>query len=200
MSDFSILSATGNKNGAKVDGENRLCTRAVTESENDHKSHEENAYNFNTGAPFDIGANNSSAVAYLKNTDQTYNLIATAFVYNLGIATGASTTGDEFQNLVIVSNPTAISSSTAVVPVNKFVGSSQVLNGTFAKGAAGATFTGGTDMIETLIPSATGGRNFISVGVVTIPPQTAIGIRHDAHTSTTQQYVQFAVSMYLDKS
>jgi len=200
MTDFSILSGTGSKYSAGVDKDNRLLTRAITETENDHKAHRGNAYNWNTGAPFDIGANNSSAVAFIKNTDSTYKLIVTAFIYNLGIAASAATDGTEFSNIVVVSNPTAISSGTDVTPVNKLVGSSNVLTGTFQKGAGGATFTGGTDMIETLIASASGGRSFIGVGAVVIQPQTAIGIRYEAHTTTSQQYVQFATAMYLDKN
>ena len=201
MSDFSILSGTGNKYGAEVDSEFKLMTRAVTETENDHKAHEGYAYNWNTGAPFDIAGNDSSAVAFLKNTDSTYNLVITAFIYNLGIATDALTTGAEFSNVVIVNNPTAISAGSAVAPVNKFIGSNNTLTGTFtAATVGGGTFTGGTDMIETLISSTTGGRNFISVGAVVLPPQTAIGIRYEAHTTTSQQYVQFATAMYLDKS
>ena len=185
---------------AGVDSENKLQTRAVTETENDHKAHEGHAYNWNSGAPFDIGANDSSAVAFLKNTDQTYNLIVTAFIYNLGSAAGAATDGSEFTNVVVVRNPTSISSGTTVAPVNKNGGSTNLLNGTFQKGAAGATFTGGTDMLETLIASTTGGRNFINVGAVVVAPQNSIGIRFDAHTSTTQQFVQFATAMYLDRS
>ena len=200
MSDFSILSATGNKSGAGVDDSNHLLVRAVTETENDHHANMGHAYNWNTGAPFDIGANNSSAVAFLKNTDQTYDLVVSLFVYNLGIAAGAATDGSEFANVVVVRNPTSMSAGSSVDPVNKCMGSSSALNGTFtAATVGGGTFTGGSDMIETLVASASGGRIAIDVGSVILPPQTSTGIRYEAHASTTQQYVQFATTMFLDK-
>jgi hypothetical protein len=199
MSNFVIEDGGGGGNRAIVDEGNRLLTRAVFEPEIDYQSDSGNSYNFNTGAPFDIGANNSSAVVFMKNTDQIYNLVVTAFIYNLGIAASGLTDGTEFTNIVVVRNPTAISSSTAVVPVNRNHGSTNLLNGTFSKGAGGATFTGGNDMIETLIAGVTGGRSFISVGSVILKPNNSIGVRYEAHATTSQQYVQFAASMYLDK-
>lgn len=199
MSNYIIEDGTGNGNKVGVDGDNRILTSAVTETFIDHETKHGNAYNFNTGAPFDIGSNNSSAVLFFKNTDQTYDLVITAFIYNLGIAASGLTDGTEFTNIVIVRNPTSISSSTAVTPVNRNHGSTNLLNGTFSKGAAAATFTGGDDMIETLIAGVSGGRNVISVGALVLKPQNSIGIRYEAHTSTTQQFVQFAASMYLDK-
>ena len=199
MSNYIIEDGTGNGNKAGVDGDNRILTSAVTETFIDHEAKHGSSYNFNTGAPFDIGANNSSAVLFFKNTDQTYDLVITSFIYNLGIAAGGLTDGSEYTNIVVVRNPTSISSSTDIVPVNRNHGSTNLLNGTFSKGAAAATFVGGTDMIETLIAGVTGGRNVISLGALVLKPQNSIGIRYEAHTSTTQQYVQFAASMYLDK-
>jgi hypothetical protein len=199
MSNFIIEDGTGNGNKVGVDEGNRLLTRAVFEPEIDHESLLGNSYNWNSGAPFDIGANNSSAVMFFKNTDQQYDIIITAFIYNLGIATDALTTGAEFTNIVVVRNPTSISSGTDVAPVNRNHGSTNLLNGTFQKGAGGATFTGGSDMIETLHAGATGGRLYISVGSIILKPQNSIGVRYEAHATTSQQYVQVATSMYLDK-
>ena len=199
MSNYIIEDGTGNGNKVGVTDGNRLMSHAVQEPVTDHAAKNGNSYNFNTGAPFDIGANNSSAVLFFKNTDQTYDLVITAFIYNLGIAASGLTDGTEFTNIVIVRNPTSISSSTAVVPVNRNHGSTNLLNGTFSKGAAAATFTGGDDMIETLIAGVSGGRNVISVGALVLKPQNSVGIRYEAHVTTSQQYVQFAASMYLDK-
>lgn len=184
---------------ARVTENNLLLTKAVTENAIDFATKFGNSYNFNTGAPFDIGSNNSSAVVFFKNGSQDYNIVITGLIYNLGIAAGAATDGSEFANIVAVRGPTAISSGTDVVPVNRNIGSGNLLEGTFQKGAGGATFTGGTDMIETLVASSTPGRIFIDVGEIIIPPSNYFGIRYEAHTSTTQQYVQFATAMYFDR-
>lgn len=194
-----IKDGTGTGKVAQVNAENQLVTRSVTSPTVDNKTEIGHSYNFNTGAPFDIGSNDSNAVLFFKNNDTTYNLVITAVIYNLGIAAGAATDGSEFANVVVVRNPTAISSGTDITPVNRNHGSSNLLSGTFQKGAAGATFTGGTDMIETLVASASGGRIFIDVGAIILTPGNYLGIRYEAHTSTTQQFVQFAAAMYLDK-
>ena len=199
MSEFKLADGTGKGNIAGVNEENQLLVRSIQEPSVDNRTNLGHSYNFNTGAPFDVGANDSSAVLFFKNTDTTYNLIITAFIYNLGIAAGAATDGSEFSNIVIVRNPTSISSGTDIAPVNRNHGSSNTLVGTFQKGAGGATFAGGDDMIETLIASSSGGRSFIGVGAIILQPQNSIGVRYEAHTSTTQQYVQFASALYLDK-
>lgn len=199
MSEFKIADGTGGGNIAGVNDENQLLVRSVQEPTVDNRTNLGHSYNWNSGAPFDVGANNSSAVVYFKNTDPTYNLVITALIYNLGIAAGAATDGSEFANIVVVRNPTSISSGTDVSPVNRNHGSSNSLTGTFQKGAGGNTFTGGDDMIETLSATASGGRIFIDVGAIILQPQNSIGIRYEAHTSTTQQYVQFAAALYLDK-
>ncbi len=184
---------------ASVNDEKELLVKAVTENISDDRAHHGHSYNFNTAAPVDVVGNNSNAMAFIKNTNPTYDLIITQFIHNIGVNAGGLTDGTEFGNIIIVRDPTSISSSTDRPPVNKDFGSSNTLTGTFQVGAAGATLTGGTNMIETLFDGQAT-RIVVNTGVVILEPGNSLGIVYIPPVTTTQQFVQFALAMYLDKN
>jgi len=200
MSEVVIKNA-GTGDIAKVNPQGYLKVTAVTEPLQDHACDTGIAqkYNINTG---DITLTNATktSVMYIKNTSTTGDLVITALIYNLGNSTGGS--GD--CKIDVIRNPTTgdiITNANNVlvgagIEANQNFGSANILSGSFFKGASGETATNGSVTISTRSASNTG-RIFVSLGSVTIPAGSALGIDYTPPTGNTSQIVQFAAACYL---
>lgn len=136
----TIEDGSGKGYSVKVDSENRFFTRAVTESEFDKATRSGNAYNINT-LFLPISGGTEVPILYLKNNEDEILNLAAWF-----IGTDNSTGTPSRQGLVkLYSNPTAgtiITSGTDVTPVNRLVGSSNVLDADIKSGGDGFTASG----------------------------------------------------------
>ena len=152
------------------------------------------AFSANTGTVTLTNAATDNAVLYCKNSGAT-SLVFEVFVYLLGASTGGTGSG----NVTIIRNPTGgtiVSDASTLTPINRNFGSSNVLTGDFFKpSGSGKTLTGGTTIIETLLPTPTG-RITISVGAFIVPPGSSLGINYTTQTGNSSQDVQFGYGLY----
>jgi len=174
-----ILDGSGQSNRAKVDGNLRLRTQSIQESESEHAAEIGNAYNINTGIISITGASDS-ALLYLKNLeDRDYILDAIA----LGVGTAAGTS--DIGYVTLIENPTGgdlISDATAVsINANRNAGSGNTLNATVYKGKDGGTITGGTDV--GLFAQGSSGRLYALFQVV-VPKNQSIAVKYDPNLSS----------------
>jgi hypothetical protein len=201
MSEVVIKNA-GTGDVAAVNSQGYLKVTAVTEDLKDHACDSDIAqkFNINTG---DITLTNASetSVLYIKNTSTAGDLVLTALIYNLGNTTGGS--GDV--KIDVIRNPTAgdivtNANNVAVgtgVSANQNFGSANILSGSFFKGASGeSVFTDGAVTISTRSASNTG-RIVVSLGAVTIPAGSSLGVNYTPPSGNTSQIVQFAAACFL---
>lgn len=201
MSEVVIKNA-GTGDIAQVNAKGYLKVTAVVEDLKDHACDTGIAtkYNINTG---DITLTNATetSVLYIKNTSTAGDLVVTAAIYNLGNTTSGS--GDV--KIDIIRNPTAGDIVTnannvlvgATAAANQNFGSANVLSGSFFKGASGETaFTNGDVTVSTRSASNTG-RIVISLGAITIPQGSSLGINYTPPSGNTSQICQFAIACYL---
>ena len=191
MSDF-IQDGTGTGYRAKVDGDNHLHTRAVTESGGTDAALSGNLFNINTET-IALTTDSSSALLYMKNTD-TIPWVVNRVFYNAGPSTGG--TGDFLAE--VIANPTTgtlISGGTALAPHNLNFGSSQELTGTVLKGAEGSTITDGVVRVSTIIP-ASGTRVLIAFDSIILDVGSSIAVRITPQTSNTFMDVQVGFNLY----
>jgi hypothetical protein len=191
-----IKDGSGNGYLAKVDSENRLFVRAITQSEAVHENTEGLAFNINTG---DIELTNATEtpVIYLKNNEDL-NLIIEA----VAIGLAPSTNGDSGETVTatFIKNPTAgtiVDTESAVaMNSNRNYGSSRTLDANVYKGATGNTMTDGTDHIYVYLGTGAG-RSFITINEV-IPKGKSLGIKIKPQTSNSSQKIYVAVICYLE--
>jgi hypothetical protein len=146
---IQILDGTGNGNVAAVDGNGRLQVGAVTNDALTDASAESGAFNAPTPTISLTLAGGASGVFYLKNTDPSRQMVLERLYVSLG---GSSVSGNVL--IELLANPTGgtlLSGGTAVVPVNRNLGSNIPAVGTFLYGAAGSTVTGGV-LISSRLP------------------------------------------------
>lgn len=201
MSEIVIKNgATGDT--AKVNPLGYLKVVAVTEPLIDHACDTGIAqkFNINTG-DITLTSASKTSLLYIKNTSTLGDLVVTALIYNLGNSTGGS--GDV--KIDILRNPTAgdiITNANNVavgtgVEANQNFGAANVLTGQFYKGASGETpFTDGSISIATRSASMTG-RIVITLGAVTIPAGSSLGVDYTPPSGNTSQTVQVAASCFL---
>ena len=189
-----IQDGTGKGYLAKVDSDNRLYTKSVVSTEQEHESSNGLAYNINTGIITLTNAT-KTPVLYLKNNEEL-DLIIDTVLYMTGASTGGS--GDVL--VEIVRNPTAgtiVSGASDVeMNVNRNFGSTRSLSVNAYKGATGNTLTDGVKFIESILSTATQ-RVAVSVGAVIIPKGSSIAIQITPPTGNTSMATEWAVSCYL---
>ena len=191
MSDF-IQDGTGSGYRAKVDVNNHLHTRAVSESGGTEAALVGDLYNINTET-LNLTSANASSLLYLKNTD-TGPWIVNRVFYNAGPSTGGS--GDFLAE--VLANPstgTLISGGTALPAHNLNFGSSKELTGTVLKGAEGSTITNGTVRVSTIIPVA-GTRVLIGFDSIVLEPGSSIAVRVTPQTGNTSMDIQVGFNLY----
>lgn len=135
-----IQDGTGTGYFARVDSENRLDVRAVSDATIIHESGQGNAWNINT-QNVSVSSAGENALLYFKNNSSQDAVVASLFI---GIGTGTGTATD---NALIraYANPTGgtlISGGGAVTVVNRRIGSGRTFNYTVLSGSSGSTITG----------------------------------------------------------
>jgi len=191
MSNF-LQDGTGTGYRAKVDSDNHLHTRAVSESGGTDAALKGNLYNVNTETVV-LTSDTASSLVYMKNTD-TVPWIVNRVFYNAGPSTDG--VGDFLAE--VIANPTTgtlISGGTALVPHNLNFGSSNELVGTVLKGAEGSTITDGTVRVSTIIPVA-GTRVLISFDSIVLPVGSSVAVRITPQTSNTSMDIQVGFNLY----
>ena len=189
-----IQDGTGKGYLAKVDNDNRLYTKSIVSTEQEHESSNGLAYNINTGIITLTNAT-KTPVLYLKNNEE-FDLIIDTVLY----MTGASTGGSGNVLVEIVRNPTAgtiVSGASDVeMNVNRNFGSTRSLSVNAYKGATGSTLTDGVKFIESILSTATQ-RVAVSVGAVIIPKGSSIAVQITPPTGNTSMATEWAISCYL---
>ena len=191
MSEY-IKDGTGTGYRAKVDSDNHLHTRSVSESGGTDAALSGNLFNINTET-IELTSANASALLYMKNTD-TVPWVVNRVFYNAGPSTGG--TGDFLAE--VVANPTTgtlVSGGTALTPHNLNFGSSNELTGTVLKGAEASTITDGTVRVSTIIPVA-GARVLISFDSIILDVGSSIAVRITPQTSNTSMDIQVGFNLY----
>ena len=191
MSDF-IQDGTGSGYRARVNSDNHLHTRAISESGGTDAALAGNLYNINTET-INLTSANASALLYMKNTD-TVPWIVNRVFYNAGPSTGG--TGDFLAE--VIANPSAgtlVSGGSALTPHNLNFGSSKELVGTVLKGAEGSTITDGTVRVSTIIPVA-GARVLISFDSIILEPGSSIAVRITPQSGNSSMDIQVGFNLY----
>jgi hypothetical protein len=180
---------TGKGNKAKVDGNNRLHTQAITETEALHAVEAGDAYNINTG---NITFSAAGTMLYLLNSEDK-DLVVEAIA--IGIGTGATS---DMGELTIERNTTAgdlISDATAVaMNQNRNFGSNKTLTATAYKGKSGGTSTGGNDIIY--VYTGTDTRVFLTINLV-LPKGSSMAVTYDPKLSSGSVKAYCAAIVFL---
>ena len=167
---FEIKDGTGTGNLVRVDSENRLSSRAITETETEKAVVDGRAYNINTEF-LSITTDVEHALLYVKNNEDQ-DLILTAWFNGTDFGTNGATSG-----LVrVYYNPTGgtiISDATAVTSVNRNAGSSRALSADVYSGGNAKTFTG-QDPTSVLYQTQTVGSRVFGSVFLTLPKGSSL--------------------------
>jgi hypothetical protein len=190
MAEYKIKDGTGTGELAKVNGDNRLYTQAVTITENDDANKKGLAYNINTGI-ITLTSAADTPIMYLKNNDDT-TLHITAIAVGVGPSTGGS---GGIPKITVIRNPTAgttISNANDVdIKSNRNYGSQNTLSDVVAyKGATGETITDGEDHL--ILFQTSNGRLFAQIDEI-LEKGSSIGVKFDPQTGNTSQDVYCAL-------
>lgn len=186
-------------NTALIDSNFNLHAQTNSVEEKDHACESGDKYNINTG-DITLTDANATDLIYIKNNEDS-DLIVTALIYNLGAS--ASGTGDV--TIDIIRNPTAgdivtNANNVAVgtgVSANQNFGANKSLSIDAYKGATSeGVFSDGAVTVSTRSAANTG-RIVISLGNVTIPKGSSIGVQYTPPSGNTSQIVQVAAACYL---
>jgi hypothetical protein len=180
---MQIENGAGNGTRAKVDGNNRLHTAAIIESEADHATEVGDGYNINTGV-IGLTSSTESGVLLIENNEDS-DLVIDFIV--IGVDSLGTTSG--MTRWTVVKNPTALSSSGAVtINENRNFGSSKTLSATISQGVEGSSFTNGTDALFGF--AAVGARTEFRIAQ-DLPQGSSMGVKVDTQTTagTTDIYV-----------
>jgi len=136
----TIEDGTGSGFSVKVDGENRLFSRSITESEFDYAVRKGLSFNVNTEF-LTITGSSETPIMYLKSNEDR-DIILSAWFIGTDNASGTPSRNGLMR---VYFNPTAgsiISSGTDVTPVNRQGGSSNTIDLDVKSGGDGFTATG----------------------------------------------------------
>ena len=177
---------------AKVDTDNRLFTRSVTQSEEFFANENGNAYNLNTGI-VDLTDANETTIFYMKNNEEK-DFIITAVVVGVWASDGDGLD----MNATFVRNPTTgdiiTNASNVAINSNRNYGSSNTLTADVYVGASGETVVNGNDHILVRITEES--RNVITINE-RLPKGTSFAVNILPPTSNTSMNTYVAVIGYL---
>ena len=131
---------TGSGFSVKVDGDNRLFSRSITETEFDYAVRNGSSFNVNTEF-LTITGSSETPIMYLKSNEDSDVILSAWFIGT----DNASGTPSRSGLMRVYFNPTAgsiISSGTDVTPVNRQGGSSNTIDLDVKSGGDGFTATG----------------------------------------------------------
>jgi len=137
-----IEDGTGKGNSVKVDAENRLFSRSITETEFENAVRKGLAFNVNTKfLPITTaGPTDGHALLYIKNNEDRDIILAAWF-----IGTDLGTNGADLGLMQVFFNPTGgtiVSGGTAITPVNRQGGNSNTIDLDALSGGDSFTATG----------------------------------------------------------
>jgi len=190
----TIGDGTGKSFEAKVDGENRLHTLAISEGFNVDSAVNGKNYNFNTG-DITLTSASKSAIAYIKNLENDDLIIR-----DILIISDTSTGGSGDFSVEIIRNPTTgtiISGATDFsVKANRNFGSVRDFVGDVFKGAEANTLTNGENFSETSRSTTTTPISF-DADVIILPKGASLGVNYTPQTGNTSQVVKVAIVGFL---
>ena len=190
----NIIDSTGTSFGAKVDKNNRLHTRAVTETADSQSTINGDGFNISTGLITLSTAGTDNALLYIKN-NETPDLRISGII--VGVGTGT------YAGQVIVKtkrNPSAgaivTSNNTVDIIAARNHGSATVLtDSVILKGADTDTFTDGTAS-GIFFVSNTADRKSIPINLV-LPKGSSLGVTVDPNLSSGSASFYVAVVAHL---
>tara|TARA_B110000285_G_C14783083_1_gene449473 strand:+ start:22 stop:615 length:594 start_codon:yes stop_codon:yes gene_type:complete len=192
---FEIKDGTGTGNLARVDAENRVAVRAITETEIEKAVLDGRAFNINTEF-LSITTDVEHAILYVKNNEDQDLIIAAWFN-----GTDLGTNGANAGIIKVYYNPTGgtiISDATAVTPVNRNAGSSRVLLADAFSGGNAKTFTG-QDTPAVLYQTQTVGSRAFGGVFLTLPKGSSLVSTYDPNgAETINIYTGFQVYVASD--
>jgi len=173
---FEIKDGTGTGNLARVDKENRISVRAVTETEIEKAVLDGRAFNINTEF-LPVSSSGENALLYVKNNENE-KLIVAAWFIGTGIAGGTNTEAPLIRTYYNPTGGTLIASASAVTPVNRNAGSSQVLLADCYKGGDGFTITGQDTPAVLYQTQGANSRSFGNV-FLTLPKGSSLAVTYE---------------------
>jgi hypothetical protein len=189
-----IKDGTGKGYLAKVNANNELLVRSVTDSGEIAANEDGDAYNINTGLVNLTNANDTTLL-YLKN-NETRSLVVTAIV--VGVFNSANGDNSADMYATFVRNPTTgdiITGSDVDINSNRNFGSNNVLTVDVKKGASGDTIVNGSDHI--IVRISENSRSFIGINEI-MPQGTSMAVNIKPPTSNDGMNVYVAVICHLD--
>lgn len=187
----TIQDGTGTKYKVKIDSENRLYVKSITESEFDHATSKGEAYNINTEF-ITVTGSSETPLLYLKNNEDKDLVLAAWFIGT----DNSSGTATRLSLMRVYSNPTTgtiISSGTDLTPVNRLIGSSNELNVDVKKGGDGFTVSGYNNTPVLYQTQGTAQRNFGTVQI-TLKKGSSVVVTYQQYGLTSNEvYTGFQV-------
>jgi len=182
-----IKDGTGDNYSAKVDSNNRLHTKSVTETNFEDAVSMGNGYSYNTGI-INLTSDNESAILYIKNNSDKIMHIQTSIV-QIGKSTNGTTTDIVATSYFNPTGGTIISDASAAIVSNFNLSSSNQFAGDTYKGAEGKTLTGGVTLQDLFIsPSREELISFLQ-----LPKGQSIGLSFTPPSGNTSINVQWQV-------
>ena len=160
-----IESGQGKPYYAKVNDENRLEVRAVSESIEHHANvHDSNAFQM----VFEVTPSGSDNVfVYIKNTDQDLNMIFE------GVSLHASASAEQVE--IFLDDTGTPSGGTDIVPVNVNSGSATIATGVFQQGSNITGLSGGSKIEKIWLEADKATKHFnFNMDVVLVPNATLV--------------------------
>jgi hypothetical protein len=184
---FVIQDGTGKGFNAGIDSTNRILTRTVNETIFESSAEEGEAYFI--GTPLITLTNAAASGIFLITNTEDYDIIFHNFFF---VAESTNATVQMFR-ASWYKDATALSSPTAIVPLNQNFGSSKTLSVTAVSGVQGSTFTGGSLVAQLSFPI--GQFNEFEAELV-LPKGSTLGIAITPPTGNTSMPVQFGARSY----
>lgn len=183
-------------NTAKVDGNNRLNTAAVSKPAVVDASLNGETFFVTTGT-VNLTSDNLSWLLFLKNEDVVPWVVQSLAAY-FGATTGGS--GDKFNQFNVgATEGTLISAGADLPAINLNIGSPKQLAGTFKLGGEGSTITDGINTPQTLEPEGLVAREF-EAGPVVIPPGASFAAGYQPPAGNTDQNTSIQIVVFRDMS
>lgn len=185
---FQIQDGKGTGYNAGVDSTNRLLSRTINETIFESSAKEGDAYF--VGTPLITLTNAALSGIFLFINNEDFDIIFDNFFF-----IAESTTGGTPNIFRVTWNKgaTALSSSTALNPLNQNFGSSKILSVSAVSGVQGSSFTGGSVVAQLSFPI--GQFNQIDAKLV-LPKGSSFGLAITPPTSNTSMSVQFGTRVY----
>ena len=190
---FQIQDGTGSSRKAEINGNNRLLTQAISETEFDNATSNGNAFNINTEFLTITGAT-EIPLLYIKNNNDN-ELVISAWFIGTDADTGTAT---RLSLMRVYKNPTSgtiISSGTDITPVNRNFGSSIDFEGVAKKGGDGFTVSGYETTPVLYQTQGTKQRTFGTVQLV-LPKGSSVVVTYQQY-GLTQNDIYTGFQVYL---